>query len=140
MISLEAMTIKQWISRARYCEREIAVLQKAKERERERITSLTASPDSVVVSGTADPHKFDEYAELSGALDRRIHELYRVKHEALEVIQKVQDDKLRELLLLRYISVMTWEEIAASMGLSYRHVCRLHGDALSQAKKYLPMS
>ena len=69
-----------------------------------------------------------------------IHELYRVKHEALEVIEKVPDDKLRELLLLRYISVMTWEEIAVSMGLSYRHVCRLHGDALSQAKKYLPMA
>lgn len=140
MRGLEEMTIKQWLSRARRCDREIRILKKAKEREMERITSLTASLDSVVVSGSADPHKYDEYAALVRTFEEKIHELYRIKLEVDEVITQVPDDKLRELLLLRYISILTWEEIAVSMEMSYRHVCRLHGDALTEAKKYLPMS
>lgn len=49
------------------------------------------------------------------------------------MIDQVKDDRLREVLLLRYVSIMSWEEIAVSMSYSYMHVCRLHGDALAAA-------
>ena len=76
------MTVKQWLSRARQCDREISVLMKAKDRERDRLLSITASMDSDPVSHTADPHKFDSYVELVDAINRRIDELYAILKEA----------------------------------------------------------
>ena len=134
------MTVKQWLSRARICDREIKVLQTAVDRERDRVTSLTASLDGAAVSGSPDPHKFDKYAELSADLMARIRELYDLKAEVEAGVMRLPAGTLREILLLRYVSVMTWEQIAVTMDLSYRHVCRLHGDALEEIKKILPMS
>lgn len=134
------MTVKQWLSRARTCDREINVLEKAKAKERDRLLSITASMGGEVVSHSADPHKFDKYVELVDALNQRIDELYDIKAEVHSVVAKVPDETLREILLLRYVSVMTWEQIAVTMDLSYRHVCRLHGDALDAVKIFLPMS
>lgn len=134
------MTVKQWLSRARTCDREINVLEKAKAQERDRLLSITASMGGEVVSHSADPHKFDKYVELVDALNQRIDELYDIKAEVHSVVAKVPDETLREILLLRYVSVMTWEQIAVTMDLSYRHVCRLHGDALDAVKIFLPMS
>lgn len=132
------MTVKQWLSRARQCDREIAVLSKAKDRERDRLLSMTASLDGDPVMHSSDPHKFDSYVELVDEMNRRIDELYAIKKEVAAVIDKVQDDRLREILLLRYVSIMSWEEIAVAMDLSYRHVCRRHGDALEAVKKFCP--
>lgn len=134
------MTVKQWLSRARICDREIKVLQTAVDRERDRVTSLTASLDGAAVSGSPDPHKFDRYVELSADLMARIRQLYDLKAEVEMGIMQLPAGTLREILLLRYVSVMTWEQIAVTMDLSYRHVCRLHGDALEEIKKILPMS
>lgn len=127
------MTVKQWLSRARQCDREISVLMKAKDRERDRLLSMTASLDGDPVMHSSDPHKFDSYVELVDAINRRIDELYAIKKEVAAVIDQVKDDRLREVLLLRYVSIMSWEEIAVSMSYSYMHVCRLHGDALAAA-------
>lgn len=127
------MTVKQWLSRARTCDREINVLEQAKTRERDRLLSITASMDGDVVSHTADLHRFDKYTELVDALDRRIDELYGIKNEVRQLIEQVQDARLRELLMLRYVSIMTWEQIAVTMSYSYMHICRLHGDALIAA-------
>jgi len=134
------MTVKQWLSRARICDREIKVLQTAVDRERDRVTSLTASLDGAAVSGSPDPHKFDKYVELSADLMARIRQLYDLKAEVEAGVMRLPAGTLREILLLRYVSVMTWEQIAVTMDLSYRHVCRLHGDALEEIKKILPMS
>lgn len=134
------MTVKQWLSRARICDREIKVLQTAVDRERDRVTSLTASLDGAAVSGSPDPHKFDRYVELSADLMARIRQLYDLKAEVEAGVMRLPAGTLREILLLRYVSVMTWEQIAVTMDLSYRHVCRLHGDALEEIKKFLPMS
>ena len=134
------MTVKQWLSRARICDREIKVLQTEVDRERDRVTSLTASLDGAAVSGSPDPHKFDKYVELSADLMARIRQLYDLKAEVEAGVMRLPAGTLREILLLRYVSVMTWEQIAVTMDLSYRHVCRLHGDALEEIKKILPMS
>lgn len=124
------MTAKQWLLRARQCDLEIASLLKAKEREHDRLLSITASVDGDPVSHSSDPHKYDGYLELTGALDAKVDELYKIKQEVLDVINQVEDPRLRGILLLRYISFLSWEEIAVQMSYSYMHVCRLHGDAL----------
>lgn len=102
--------------------------------------ALSASLDGAAVSGSPDPHKFDKYVELSADLMARIRQLYDLKAEVEAGVMRLPAGTLREILLLRYVSVMTWEQIAVTMDLSYRHVCRLHDGALEEIKKILPMS
>lgn len=134
------MTAKQWLSRARVCDKEIKVLLKALARERDLILSMTAQLETDVVSHTPDPHKYDSYVILVDNINEKIDTLYGIKAEVEAAISKVEPQKLRSVLMLRYVSIMTWEEIAVSMDISYRHVCRLHGEALEEIKKILPMS
>lgn len=128
------MTTKQWLSRARKCDEEIETLRKAVEKERDRALSITATLGGDVVSGSSDPHKLDSYAALVTDLEARMEELYKIKQEVKETVDRVQDETLRQVLLLRYVSVTSWEEIAVTMHFSYRHVCRLHGEALAAVK------
>lgn len=54
------------------------------------------------------------------------------KLEIKERIRKVSDTELQEILELRYIHFYSWEKIAAERGYTYRHVLRLHGEALKK--------
>lgn len=127
------MTVKQWLSRARQCDREISVLKEAKDRERDRLLSITASLDGDPVSHSSEPHKFDGYVELVDILDKRIKELYAIKKEILTLIDKVPDSRFRRLLTLYYVSGKTWSEVETEMAYSHVHMRRLHGWALVSA-------
>lgn len=56
------------------------------------------------------------------------------KLEIKERIRKVSDTELQEILELRYIHFYSWEKIATERGYTYRHVLRLHGEALKKFK------
>ena len=128
------MTAKQWLNRARNVDREIDVLIKAKERERDRLLSITANITGETVSRTKDPHRMDNYAALVEMLDAKTDELYAVKTEVAAAISKLTDRRHREVLYGRYILCRTWEQIAVDMSYSYMQVTRLHGAALDAIK------
>lgn len=56
------------------------------------------------------------------------------KMEIKEKIRRVNDAELQEILELRYIHFYSWEKIATERGYTYRHVLRLHGEALKKFK------
>lgn len=57
--------------------------------------------------------------------------LYTAKYEEIEqTIHSLHDDVLEEVLELRYLQYMKWEEIADRMNYTERHAKRLHGIAL----------
>jgi hypothetical protein len=67
-------------------------------------------------------------------LDNRIAMLWEEQTEALTVIGRVEDTRLRELLTNRYINGLTWEKVAEEMHYSYKHVTHcLHPKALRAA-------
>ena len=68
--------------------------------------------------------------EYEVEIDRQIDELIRVKTEILKAISKLTDGRLREILRLRYVQGLTFEEIAVEIKYSYKQTCRLHGRAL----------
>jgi DNA-directed RNA polymerase specialized sigma subunit len=55
-------------------------------------------------------------------------------------IRRVGDDVLEEVLELRYLQYMKWEDIAQRMNYSERQTTRLHGIALEKMQKLLKMS
>ena len=50
------------------------------------------------------------------------------------MILQVDSRELRTLLSLRYLSYLTWEQIAEEMEVDVRHVYRLHKAALLEAE------
>ena len=65
----------------------------------------------------------------SEAWDKRI--------EIEDVIMRVTDSDYQRILYMRYILKAHWEEIAVDIHRSFRHVTRLHGEALLEVQKIL---
>ena len=64
-------------------------------------------------------------------------ELWLKRAEIIETIGLVQDEVLNRLLWLRYVQGVSFEEVAVDMHYSYRHVTRLHGEALQRVEKFM---
>ena len=71
--------------------------------------------------------KYDEIEQaIIKARYRRISAFQWVR----DSIEALEDDREKELLTLRYLRGMKWEEIAVNMGYSWRKIHYLHGEAL----------
>ena len=134
------MTAKEYLRRAYKLNEEIDQLEAAKHKMFSRITSITPKYNSDTISGTRDPHKYDAYAQFAAEIDNRVDELVSIKSDILNTIKKVEDAKLRTLLIARYINFMTFEGIAVMMNYDWRHIMRLHSAALKAVDEVLKMS
>lgn len=63
--------------------------------------------------------------------------LWEKRDEVEETIKEVPDPTLKEVLHRRYISGEHFELIAVELSYSYRHIIRLHYDALLEVEKIL---
>jgi DNA-directed RNA polymerase specialized sigma subunit len=70
--------------------------------------------------------------ELEQEVDGDIDRLIDLKREMMSGISTVEQPEYHVLLELRYLSFLTWEEIAERMNYSPRQIHRLHGQALKQ--------
>lgn len=70
--------------------------------------------------------------EIESEINNDIDELISLKKEIEGKIDGVENLKLRELLKCRYLDEKSWEEIAYRNGISWRHVYRLHENALDK--------
>ena len=131
------MTAKEYLRRAYKLNEEIDQLEAAKHEMFSRITSITPDYNGDTVSGTKDPHKYDAYAQFAAEIDNRVDELISIKSDILNTINKVEDAKLRTLLIARYINFMTFESIAVMMNYDWRWIMRLHSRALMEIERIL---
>lgn len=76
------------------------------------------------------------YADYCRDIDKHKTELFKILKEIMEAIMKVEDGRLRALLIGRYLSFMSWEQVAEEIGQSDRWTrTRLHSDALREIEK-----
>lgn len=71
--------------------------------------------------------------EIAEDIDRLID----VKREVMAVIDSLDDPDEINLLYMRYLQYLKWEEIAYKMNFSYKHVHRIHGNALQSIDRIL---
>lgn len=92
---------------------------------------------SVVNDGM--PHAGDcgDLSDYMVLMDRQIENLKRERLEKMKIytdienrIRAMDEETEKEILRLKYIMGVSFEEIAVKLNYSYRHVTRLHGDAL----------
>lgn len=130
------MTPKEYLSRYRNLDKEIDSLVL----ERERLYSLATKRGGSIIDGAPKNLRADNTASYEHILDKvmdidlqingHIDNLIKIRHEIAATIEGVDDNTLRTLLRLRYINGHTFEQIAVALNYSWRHIIRLHGQAL----------
>lgn len=130
------MSPKEYLSRYRNLDKEIDSLVL----ERQRLYSLATKRGGSIIDGTPKGAKSDNTASYERILDKvmdidlqingHIDNLIKIRHEIVATIEGVEDNTLRTLLRLRYINGHTFEQIAVALNYSWRHIIRLHGQAL----------
>lgn len=96
---------------------------------------------SVVNDGMPKGSYQSDLSDYVAILDEQIRllkdeRLERVRwYEKIErSIRQMENETEKEVLRLKYIRGLTFEQIAVDLGYTYRHTTRLHGRALSNFK------
>lgn len=143
------MTAKEYLSRLRSIELRLIAEANEIEALSDMATHITSAinSDGIHTSGaTSDKlgNCVSRLVDLQRDIDSDILMLEKVRGEIIASLDNVQNDKYRELLRMRYVGHMTFEEIAIAMDMSWRHTVRLHGRALQdfseKNQKVLSMS
>ena len=130
------MTAKDFLRRARSVDRRVDEATERVDRlraklEAGRMSKITGMPRGGSEDWTATA---DKLIELERRVNARIRELVRVKHLAMDAIDRVDEARLREVLELYYIDGFSWDQVAERMELDKRWVFRLHGRALQRIR------
>ncbi|MGN0244593.1 MAG: DUF1492 domain-containing protein [Lachnospiraceae bacterium] len=99
-------------------------------------TKATSVISDMPGNATHNVHKTEDVivkiVDLQNEIKEAMEGLVDLKKQILDSINKVEDPELRTLLELRYISYMSWENIASEMFYGIDNVFKLHRKALEQ--------
>ena len=128
------MTAKEYLSEYRVCVTELKGIEESIRQLQERATSITVSADGERVQSSGDKDKIGNLvstiADMQSDRYDCMAETLKKMDEIEKAIDKVDNERYREILRLRYISLKKWEEIAVTTGYDLRWVHRMHGRAL----------
>lgn len=125
---------KAWLKRYSAIDRQIKNKTDELSMWRSRATKITPTYSGLPKGGGGDRIQtaVDNICRLEDEINAEIDRLIITRTEINEAIAKVEDERLREVLTLRYIQGKSWEWIAVEMHYNYRWVTKLHGKALSE--------
>ena len=130
------MTAYEFLSQGRRIDDRIERKKEEIERLRSRLTKATAQLTGMPRGGSGgDWTDADvKLLELEGVIAAEIKQLCTVKRQIIETISAVQDTRYRDLLEMRYRNNWTFEKIAVEMNYDWRHIMRMHKEALEVVK------
>lgn len=121
------------LNRARNAQRELDALRERVEYWRAEAERCTASYGPDTPGGGASDRRAELVARIVDAqreIDARIGEIAAAEREALALIERLDDERARTLLLLRYVDNLTWRQVAERMHYCREHVEKMHRQAL----------
>ena len=129
-----SLDVRMMLRDVRHCQLRTLTLCARAEKYREMAMQATGRTDAIRVSGTGDRSKVEKYIlelwDVHNELQTEIAQLMKKSREAEKQILKLEDEKLRAVLELRYLCGLTWEEIASKLHFTMRWVHKLHKEAL----------
>ena len=131
------MTAKEYLSRLRSLELRMSANASEIESLQTLATHITSAinSDGIHTTGmTSDKlgNCVSRIVDLQREINEDIDNLEIVRREIIDSLEKVTNSQYRELLRMRYVSGMTFEEIAVQMDMSWRWTVKLHGRALQE--------
>lgn len=120
--------------------------QRAAKRIEEEIEELRL--DKMLPSMTYDdmPHgsNMSDLSDYMVRLDELISKLIKARHERIDAyskifadIEKMEDEKEKDLLTYRYLRGYSWEKVCIVMNYSWKQIHRIHASALKNFKMTL---
>ena len=91
---------------------------------------LSEMPNGGNQTGTKIERAIEQLDACANDLEKEALEMRQLMQEVKAAINTIPDETLKQLLELRYINGYTWEQIAVKINYTWRHVLRLHGEAL----------
>ena len=135
------MNAKEYLSRAWWIEQQVQSKLEQIEALRSLASRMTAGFGNEPVSHTRNVTAMQDtivrIMEAEEELNRRIDELVSMKMEIMQVIDQVQDVILRLILEKRYLSFLSWEQIAVDMGYTVRWTLLRHEEGLQAVQEIL---
>lgn len=127
---------KTWLNRYRLAGLAVQRLTEEIARWEAQAVALTARYGEASGSGGEDSlqRAVEKMLELRDELAEELRRQLAIRREIEEAIRVVEDERLQELLRLRYIEGLTWERVAERMGYSYMQINRLHKKGVSELK------
>ena len=132
------MTVKEYFSQVYHLERRITQL-KLRSEEFERLSQSVSSPNygGIRTDGTKSfEAPFVKWIEKKDEVDRKVQaledKLAKLKVEILATIELLENEDYKNILIMRYLDRLTWEEIASKMFYSEKTVRRWHALALEK--------
>lgn len=111
------------------------------ERLRSLTLKITSSLKDDVVSASGSQDKLGDAVakiiDLQDEINQSIDLYVDRKREVNRVLEQITDVDYLQVLSKRYLLYESWEQIAMEMGYTYRHITRLHGEALQAVRKIL---
>lgn len=127
------MTAKEYLSRYGLLNAEIVAKQEQADRIRELAETVSHFSNGTGGNGV-NGDKVGIYTAKLVDLEKEIiaetNKLVELKREIEAFIAVVEKPILRQLLTLKYINDLTWEQVAERLKKSWRHTMRLHKIAL----------
>lgn len=134
------MTAKAYLQQIRKCDRMIENKLSEIDSLRGLAESVTGTWKEDVVQGCGASDKLGDtvakIVDLQNEINADIDKLVDLKEEVMKVIDQI-DDPFCDLLYKRYFQFKKWEVIAVEMGYTFRHVTRMHGEALKKVNDVL---
>lgn len=129
------MNAKEYLRQIRFLD--IKINQRINELNqiRESAVSLTSPQmgDKVQSSNiNSSMSAVDKYVDMENDINKMIDRMTNIRHEIIEKIQKIDDDRFEQILYKRYVEFKSFELISCEMGYDYKYVCKLHGNALQK--------
>lgn len=125
---------KAWLRRVRELDDEIAIRFERAMRLRAQLecprSVLSDMPRVDGVRNWADAA--DKLLDMEREMDDAIDELITHKREVEDVIAQLPDERMREVMRLRYIGLRRWDVIIDKLGCGRRTVFYTHGLALQK--------
>ena len=125
---------KQYLNRYIQAKKRYNAISEEMLRIRSEACKISPVISDIPDNGSHISNKIEQAIEQLDAcandLEKESIEMRRLMQEVKAEINTIPDETLKQLLELRYISGYTWEQIAVIMNYTYRHITRLHGQAL----------
>jgi len=128
------LAAKQYLLRYMDAERHIAIKRRKIDLLREQSVGTSGAVHGARGKASAQG-RIEACVEKILLLEREIDEARAAQETIRESLQRVRDEKLREVLELKYIYGRTLKEAARDMGYSHDWLKHLHLDALSAFEK-----
>lgn len=132
--------VKATLSKVYYIDKEIQALTEIRDSlEKDAVFLRAVDYSKDRVSSAASRGSVEDtairIADAQGRVTGKINELIEAKQRAMKIIEGLPEGPHKAVMYNRYILLKTWESIAVDLNYSYRHVLRLHGDALNLLRK-----